>query len=529
MRKTPPRVLVARIWHESNGFNPRTTQATDFQVCEGDVLLRTAASSGSTLGGIIARLQDMGCQIIPSLSVTAPPSGLVEQAFYEAVKSRLLADVVLYRPDAIALELHGAMGTTQHNDAEGDLLQSIRAVAGDDVPIGIGLDLHAHVSDAMLKAVEVCIACKENPHSDVIECGYKVAECLYAILNGQLRPVTTMAKVPMILPGAAETAQGPLFDIHEAARQMAEADGAVWDISLFNVFRYVDDVDIGQAVVVLTNGNSKSGEVALPLARAFWRERARFKDDLLTIEEALTKVAQVPAARPFILADMGDRVLAGAPGDSTAILATALKRSDQLRGAIPITDPESVKTAWLAGKGNSIELAVGGRITPGFQPLTITGKVVHLSDGEFVLSGPFQGGEPASMGPTAVIEIEDRIALVVTTKAAFSHDPAVFTSQGIDLASRDFFVVKSGYHFKLNFGAGTVPLLVRSPGVGYYSKGMLAYSKARFWPEHELGEPPIKMRVFGKAGTNFASPSKGQGRAHNIGTPHCDDSLYADR
>ncbi|MEK1851332.1 MAG: M81 family metallopeptidase [Phyllobacterium sp.] len=529
MRKTPPRVLVARIWHESNGFNPRTTQATDFQVCEGDVLLRTAASSGSTLGGIIARLQDMGCQIIPSLSVTAPPSGLVEQAFYEAVKSRLLADVALYRPDAIALELHGAMGTTQHNDAEGDLLQSIRAVAGDDVPIGIGLDLHAHVSDAMLEAVEVCIACKENPHSDVIECGYKVAECLYAILNGQLRPVTTMAKVPMILPGAAETAQGPLFDIHEAARQMAEADGAVWDISLFNVFRYVDDVDIGQAVVVLANGNSTSGEVALPLACAFWRERARFKDDLLTIEEALTKVAQVPAARPFILADMGDRVLAGAPGDSTAILATALKRSDQLRGAIPITDPESVKTAWLAGKGNSIELAVGGRITPGFQPLTITGKVVHLSDGDFVLSGPFQGGEPASMGPTAVIEIEDRIALVVTTKAAFSHDPAVFTSQGIDLASRDFFVVKSGYHFKLNFGAGTVPLLVRSPGVGYYSKGMLAYSKARFWPEHELGEPPIKMRVFGKAGTNFASPSKAQGRAHNIGTPHCDDSLYADR
>jgi microcystin degradation protein MlrC len=498
MKETAPRIMVARFWHESNGFNPQPTLRSDFQISEGAALIKAAATSGSTLGGIISQLKKEGANLIASVSATAAPSGLVDHAFFEEVKQRLIADALSEKPDAIALELHGAMATTLLADAEGNLLQALRAAVGDAVPIGVGLDLHAHVTDAMLDAVEVCIACKENPHSDVVECGEKVARCLSAILNGELRPVITMAKAPMILPGAAETATGPLSEIHHRARQAAHADAAIWDISLFNAFRYADDGDIGQAAVVLTNGDSRNEQVAETLARDFWQQRARFQDDLVAIDEALEIVASSPAARPFVLADMGDRVLAGAPGDSTAILAAAIQRRDRLRGAVLITDPQSVHAAQRAGVGKIVTLAVGGRITPGFEPLPVTGEVMHLSDGNFVLAGPFQGGEPSSMGPTAVVEVEGRLALVITTKAAFSHDPAAFTSQGIDIASRDFFVVKSGYHFKLNFGAQTTPVLVRSPGVGYYTKGALEYRKARFWPEHDIGEPEIRARTFNR-------------------------------
>jgi microcystin degradation protein MlrC len=97
------------------------------------------------------------------------------------------------------------------------------------------------------------------------------------------------------------------------------------------------------------------------------------------------------------------------------------------------------------------------------------------------------------------VEIDNRLLIVLTAKAAFSHDPAVFTSQGIELASRDFFVVKSGYHFKLNFGAAATPLLVRTPGVGYYTKGSLCYRKARFWPEHDTVAPAVNVRIFDRA------------------------------
>jgi microcystin degradation protein MlrC len=496
MKRVTRRILVARFWHESNGFNPQPTQRSDFQIVEGEAMIATAATSGSTLGGMIRELERHTAEIIPSISAMAPPSGLVDHAFFIEVKGRLVADALTHRPDAIALELHGAMGTTRLADAEGDLLAGLRNAVGPEVPIGIGLDLHAHVTDAMLGAVDLCIACKENPHSDVVECGTKVARCLLAILSGDLRPVTAMAKVPMILPGAAETAQGPLREIHQQAQRAEQNNPAIWDISLFNVFRYCDDTDIGQAAVVLANANEGAGGIAEALARAFWRERRRFEDDLVSIDVALDMITAAPAGRPFVLADMGDRVLAGAPGDSTAILAAALVRRDGLRGAIPITDPRTVEAAFRTGAGNVITCAMGGRITPGFRPLPITGRIVHLSDGDFVMSGPFQGGEPGNMGKTAVIEIDERLALVVTSKAAFSHDPAVFTSQGIGLATRDFFVAKSGYHFKLNFGAETTPIMVRTPGVGYYTKGAMTYRKARFWPEHDIGEPVIEARKF---------------------------------
>jgi microcystin degradation protein MlrC len=496
MKDNQARVMVARFWHESNGFNPQPTTKVDFQICEGSRLVEAASASGSTLGGMIAELQRHRAKVIPSLSVTAPPSGLVDHDFFEWVKSRLISDAVTHKPDAIALELHGAMGTTRLADAEGDLLRSLRDAVGQAVPIGIGLDLHAHVTDVMVAATDICIACKENPHSDVVECGEKVVKCLLAILAGQLRPVTTLAKISMILPGAAETATGPLSEIHEHARQVTRDDNAIWDISIFNVFRYADDSDIGQAAVVLTNDDEESGLIAGPIAESFWRERERFQDDLVSIEDALALVAARESRRPYVLADMGDRVLAGAPGDSTAILAAALQRNDTLQGALPVTDPASVRKAYECGINRPISLDIGGGITPGFEPLAITGKVVHLSDGDFVLDGPFQGGEPSSMGPTAVIEIEDRLSVILTTKPAFSHDPAVFTSQGLDIASLDFLVVKSGYHFKLNFGDQATPLLVRSPGIGYYTKGSLKYTNARFWPEHDIGEPLVSVRAY---------------------------------
>ena len=489
-------VMVGRLWHESNGFNPKVTTRGDFQIVKDDTLLKTASSSGSTLAGIITQLQLRNVRVIPSISAIAAPGGLVDHAFYEKIKARLIADAELHKPDAIALELHGAMATTELNDAEGDLLTCLRASVGVGTPIGIGLDLHAHVTTAMLEAVDICIACKENPHSDVVECGHKVADCLLAVLEGSLRPVTTMAKVPMILPGAAETARGPLFEIHEEARRLAGADDAIWDISLFNVFRYADDIDIGQAAVVLTNNSNVSGEIAAPLAQAFWRGRERFQDELLSIGEALSRVAARRDRGPFALADMGDRVLAGAPGDSTAILQASLQGFEKLRGAIPVTDPESVKAAFEAGVDQWVSLDVGGKITPNFRPLSVSGRVIHLSDGNFVLAGPFQGGEPSALGPSATILIDDRLHVVLTTKPAFSHDPAVFTSQGVDIDAQDFIVVKSGYHFKLNFAGRATPLLVRSPGVGYYTKGSLVYRKARFWPEHDIAAPTVTTQAF---------------------------------
>nr|WP_246248949.1 M81 family metallopeptidase [Chelativorans alearense] len=490
------RILVGCVFHESHGFSPHVTGADQFEVHRGMALLELARRSQTTLGGIVRKTEALGHEVVPSICVSAPPSGRVDHVFYTKTRDEFVTLARREKCDAVALELHGAMGTTELADAEGALLTDLREALGSGIPIGVGLDLHAHVTPAMLDAADICIACKENPHSDVVACGERVIEGLLAMLDGTLNPVITIAKAPMILPGAAETAEGPLAEVHARARSMQAVCPEIWDISLYNVFRYLDDEDIGQAAVVISNGTSKCATgVAEELAGLFWEWRERFRDDLMTIDQALDVVVKDKGGRPYVLADMGDRVLAGAPGDSTAILMRALSRADGLRGAIPVTDPDSVEAATAAGVGARITMEVGGRLTPGFRPLRITGKVVATGDGRFVMTGPFRGGEETNLGRAAVLLVEDRLSVLLTSKPGFTHDPAAFTSQGIELAAQDFVVVKSGYHFKLNFGEIATPLNVASPGIGYYMRGQLSWKRACFWPEHEISKPRIEASI----------------------------------
>lgn len=497
---TEGRILVGRFFHESHTFSPQITSRDRFEIRRGEDLLAHARQSGTTLGGIVNRAEELGYEPIPTVSAVAPPGGLVDHDFYVQMRDTLIDQARQERYEAIALELHGAMATAELSDAEGDLLTRLRETGGPQVPIGVGLDLHAHVTPAMLRSVDICIACKENPHSDVVLCGERVVECLADVLDGKLEPVLTVAKVPMILPGAAETTAGPLAELHARARASASAHPEIRDISLFNVYPHADDTDMGQAVVVLTNGPSRRAQaVATDLAQLFWTWRNQFRDDLLTIDGALDLIARDRDRRPYILADMGDRVLAGAPGDSTLIIERALAHGDRLRGAIPVTDPVSAEAAAKAGIGAHVTLDIGGRMTPGFVPLRVSGVVAGLSDGRFVIKGPFGAGEGSSLGDTAVFLVDDRLSIMLSSNPGFSHDPAAFTGQGIDVAAQDFVVVKSGYHFKLNFAGIGTPLNVATPGIGYYTRGLLQRQKARFWPEHEISEPQIRPFVCGRS------------------------------
>lgn len=499
MPSSERRILVGRLFHESHSFSSQITSREAFEIRDGEDLLAHARHSGTTLGGIVKRATELGYEVVPTVSAVAPPGGLVDHGFYAQLREALIDLVRRERYDAIALELHGAMATTEIQDADGDLLVRLREAVGPGVPIGIGLDLHAHVTQAMLRSVDICIACKENPHSDVVSCGERVVECLAAVLDGTFEPVLTMAKVPMILPGAAETGSGPLAELHARGRVLAAAHPEIWDISLFNVYPYADDENMGQAVVVLTHGPSQLARTAAAeLAELFWAWRERFRDDLSTIDEALDLVGQNSGRRPYILADMGDRVLAGAPGDSTAIIEHALGRPDRLRGAIPVTDSDSVEATAKAGIGARVTLRIGGRLTPGFAPITVSGVVAAINHGRFVIKGPFGAGEETSLGRTAVLVVDDRLSILLTSSPGFTHDPAAFESQGIDVASQDFVVVKSGYHFKLNFAGIGTPLGVATPGIGYYTPGLLHWKRARFWPEHELPERQISTFVYGR-------------------------------
>lgn len=495
------RVLVGQFFHETHAFNPVPTLGRNIRVLRGPALLRKGEGTGTTLGGILSALRKLDWEAVPSLGFFIQPSGRIEHAFYEEVVGELIAIAERTAFDAIALELHGAMCTSSLMDADGDLLGRLRKAVGPDIPIGVGLDMHAHVTDAMLQAVDICTACKESPHTDFPECGERVVSLLAEVLEGRLHPVHAMAKAPMIHMDSGLTAQGPLAEIKARAEALQTLHAAIQDISLFQVYRFADyDEPKGQTALVLTNGDATcAAAVAEELARAFWTNRERFRDVLPSPSEALDTVARDQGRRPFALADTGDRVIAGAPGDSTVILAEAIRRGDTLKGACPVTDAAAVRAAHAAGIGAELSLAIGGHITPGFEPLLVKGVVAALGDGAFNITGPVFGGEAVCLGPTAVLLVDGRLSVLLTTEPCISHTPAAFESQGIAVKEQDFVVAKSGMHFQANFAGIATPLLVETPGLSHPAKGFFTWRNAQFWPERELENPLIEATVFDRA------------------------------
>jgi microcystin degradation protein MlrC len=68
-----------------------------------------------------------------------------------------------------------------------------------------------------------------------------------------------------------------------------------------------------------------------------------------------------------------------------------------------INDADSAKTCHAAGQGASVSLSLGGKSDGA--PFACTATVKKLTDGRFTLTGPMGAGNPADLGPCALIEI----------------------------------------------------------------------------------------------------------------------------
>ena len=486
------RALVGQLFHEGNSFNPLPTRLEDFVVHRAPEVIDAMRGTASILGGIIAELEAAEIELIPSVAACARPGGPVEHRAYELMAGQILDAASTSAPDLVVLELHGAMTTNQTSDAEGDLLKRLRQIVGSDVTIAAGLDLHALVTERMLESADILTACKHNPHSDYLETGQTAARLALDKARGLSSPRTAVSRVPMLLAGSMGTGAGPLKSAHDLARAALAEQPSLLDVSVCNVIPLIDGPEMGQVVMAITEGEAKVGlDVVKTIAKLLWRRRSEFRDDFLTVDAALDQVVAQPGKRPFVVADYGDRVLSGAPGDSTEILTALLKCRHPIRAAVPVTDPPSVQRAKRAGEGQCVDLSVGGLYTKTTPPVTLRGRVRSLSDGRFVLRGPFLRGQQSSMGDSAVVEVGP-VTLLLTSRSAMSQDPNAFESQGIAIAQQDLVVTKSGYHFELSFAGLATPLKVETTGLGLYRPGRFAVSRLPLYPEVDPGELTIE-------------------------------------
>lgn len=465
------RVAVASIMQETNSFSPIPTTADLFRsyyLLRGDELETGYVDARVEVPAILATLRAAGHVPVPLLATYAAAAGTVTRACLDEIMAEIEERLRAALPvDAVILALHGALVVEDQPDGEAEIIARVRAILPPGTPVGVSLDLHAHITPGMVQPDTFHIGYRAYPHIDMFETGERIAALMIRTLQGDVRPVMALAKAPVIVPAVAgRTTDGPLADIADAARA-AEDAGEVLHASIFPVQPWIDVPDLGFAALVCADGDAASARrVAERLCAMAWDRRRTFDLGLTPLEEVIA--TGLAGDGMTLVSDTGDAPTGGAAADSPAVLR-ALLAGDAVDSdrAILLTlcDAPAAEAAHRAGAGADVTLPLGHTIsTEVGTPITVTARVVSISDGVYTLVDDGQKGLEVSMGPTAVLAI-GAIRVLVRSRPSIEWDTGMYRSQGLDPASAALVFVKSPSHFRASFGPLAARILLAdTPG-----------------------------------------------------------------
>lgn len=517
-RFRPLRVAVGGISHETNTFAPTPTTLDAFRrrsFLLGDAVVRHARGTRNALGGIVDAADALGLTLAPTLFAAATPGGVVERVAWDQLRAILRDRIAAahhsggWPLDGVVLALHGAMVAEGEDDPEAALLADVRAAIGPDVPIVAVLDFHANVTPAMVAASDLLLGYDTYPHVDTHERGAEAVARLVAIRRGEIRPVTALRSLPLLvpLPGQRTSGDGPFAGIMRRARAL-EARTGVIAATVAGGFPYSDVPAAGVGVLVATDRDRPLAEVlADELAAAIWSRRETVQTRGLPADAAITHALVAPAG-PVVLAEVSDNPGAGAAGNGTALLERLLARGVRGASLAAIADPVAVAAAGRAGVGAELRIPLGGADAAA---LALDWRVQALCDGCFTNRGPMGTGGLTRLGRTAVLS-RDGVEVVVCERRVQALDPELFRAVGIEPAARRVLAVKSSVHFRAAFEPLAAAVIeVETQGLSSSDLAALPYRHVRR-PAAPLDGELSAIGYHPSAGAALAAGREEEGR-----------------
>lgn len=465
----PQRFVIALIKHETNTFSPIETPLERFGHGRGPAFGRDARDafegSATPMAAYIDIAKREGAEIVTPVAAESWPSAACTRATFEALV-RPLEAALREGADAVFLDLHGAMVVEDCDDAEGEILRRVRAIAP-RVPVAVTFDYHTNLSPETVQLATVITGYKTYPHVDMYEVGRRAGEILVDGMKARVKPVLKWGAVPVV-PSIMRHApeDGPSGDILRLARA-AEAKGEVLAATLLPAFAHADTRFTALSVVVVGDAQKPGGEAAaqalcdamLAIAR---RRAAEYEYHPTRLEDDVARAAALGRdnpAGPVLLIDHCDNCGSGGTQDVMSVVEEVLRQGLDDVAIAPIRDPEAVQKMIAAGVGNNVTLALGGKTDmPSIglegRPITVSGRVRTITDGEIVFRGPMYTGLKSHLGPTAVLEVEGtrgRTLIVVTSLHHEPFDLVIFRHCGIEPTKKRYLLLKSRIHYRAGF------------------------------------------------------------------------------
>ena len=479
------RIAIGGIMHESNSFSSVPTRLEDFEIHRGDEVITWWVQAHHEIGGFIEGGTVFGYTPVPLVMASATPGGSVTRDAFDLLVTEFVDTLRSVQPvDGLLLALHGALVSELYPDGDGEIVRRLRAVTGPDFPIVVTHDLHANVSEQMIDHCTALVVYKTYPHLDHRERGLQAAGIIARTVRSEIKPVQVMVKPPMLLNIVRQnTNREPIKSIMQAVRD-AENHPGVLAASLAEGYQYADVPEMGPSFVVVTDRDPNlARSEAERLANLLWDRREALSIDLPTAAQAVTQACQSDQT-PVVLVEMGDNIGGGSAGDSTFILSELLAQKAE-GWLVVLADPQAVLACEEAGVGASITLAVGGKTDDLHgAPVTVTGRVKCLHDGQYIETEPRHGGRRyRSQGLTAVLELpgttpETTSSIVLTTYREPPFSLHQLISLGIQPQRQRILVVKAAIAFRAAYEPIAGQIIEVDTG------GLTAVNPARFIFQH---------------------------------------------
>jgi microcystin degradation protein MlrC len=482
------RIAIGGFMHETNTFVATPTTWDDYvragpwpTVTEGPAILTTFRGINLAIAHFIQAAEADGHTFAPLAWGNAQPGGRVEDATFERMASKLIEGLRREQPDAVFLELHGAMVTQTLDDGEGELLRRVREAVGAKVPILVSLDLHANVSAQMVQHADFISSYRTYPHTDWGASGARCAQWLDRVRQWSPRPARAFRQSPYLIPITAGcTYIEPSGGLYRELERIEDATGV--HLSLNMGFPPADIADVGPSVTAYGATQTEVDAAADQLYAALLAAETEFASHRpLPVAQAVKEAMRIAASatRPVVLADTQDNPGAGAPSNTTGLMQELLRQGAQSALVGIVHDPEAAQAAHAVGVGGEVAALGGGREGPGQDPAQGPWRVMRLSDGRFRGTSPMLRTAETTMGPTAVLAKDGVEVLVATIRQQPIHRE-VFSHLGIDPASRAILGLKSSAHFRSGYQEIAEQVIVTlAPGVNIEDPAAFPFTKVR--------------------------------------------------
>ncbi|MEE3232533.1 MAG: M81 family metallopeptidase [Candidatus Latescibacterota bacterium] len=404
---------------------------------------------GGVVGGGLEALKKIGVEIVPLIYASTCPGGYITKECYKHLRGELLSRLQAAMPvDGILLPLHGASYAEGTPDPEGDILGAVRQIVGKEIPIVATLDLHAHVTPAMVHNANALLAWETYPHRDSKSTGSRGAELLTDIIQSDIYPTMAMVKVPVITGGilGGTDGHGAFAELMRQTKALENKSG-VLSTSLFLTHPYLDQPCMGSGALVITDNDiDQAKRLGYEISAAYWEQRHEIEANVITPEKAIESGLKSDPGT-VVLVETADCSGGGAAGDSVATLRALLSVPDVDSAIAPVVDPKVAKICHNLGVGSTLDCMLGHSLdTRWGSPLHVEGKIEALFDGSFVYEGGIWDEVKGDMGPCAVLKSKG-VRILVTSYATYDWADEQWQAVGIDPRLTRFAVAKNPMNF----------------------------------------------------------------------------------